>query len=1167
MRIKYLCSILLLLISCGQKQESTSVKETQFKIFQANGQVVEASKLMLPEVIKVNEAQLKKVIAGKPSVVAYTSNTKQAGEPQITKLLAPNSITPGNANVPPPVTFDVIDSPFVAGVPELVVAKDMLSKDRNPANFSTYGKLHGLKHGNVRCMLQDNAGNVWFGTNGGGVSKYNGKTFSTFTESEGLSSNLINCMFQDSNQNIWLGTADKGVVRFDGKSFINYKEKNGIAGNNIQSIMQDKSGAIWFASKGGGVSKLFKNKFTNYKSIHGLANNNVNKILSDGYGNTWFATDSGISKFDGKTFFTITEKEGLPYNKVLCAYSDSKQNLWFGTDGKGAFEFNGKTFLTYTEKEGLANNVVKDIIKDSEGKLWFSTFGGGISKFDGNSFTTYNESQGLIKNIVFCSMQDNGGNLWFGIQDCGVSKFNGKTFTTFNENDGLANNVVLGITEDKNSNLWLGSNGGVSMFDGKSFATFTDKEGLPNKVVLCLLQDRLGNFWFGTNGGGVAKFDGKTFTHFTEKDGLQNNFVYSMSEDRNGNIWFGTGKGVSVYNGNNSTKGADKLFGTITNFGKKQGLSDNEIRSIIQDKQGRTWFCTLGDGIIMYDGNVFTNYNKDSGLPSNLIISALQDKNGRFWFGTLGEGVLQFDGKTFTSFTKKEGLTNNMVFDILEDSRGNIWFATRFGLSMFRANNLAALAINNIEGNVSKQNVWFKNFNYIDGFLGIGINIGKTMKEDKQGNIWIAANDRIMVYHPPKIDQAETQGPSIELHGLSLFNEKINWTSLENKQDSTITLGNGIKISNFSFAGTSKWGNIPEQLSLAYNNNYITFHFTGITMQQPQMVKYKYMLEGNDPSWSSLTYSNEAAYGNLAPGVYTFKVKAMNSEGFWDKEARYTFTIRPPWWRTWWAYASYVLLISSSAVTLVRRREQDLRTRQKELELKVDEATQEIRIKKDEVEKQNIELAIEQEKTEQLLRNILPVEIANELKEKGKSDAKLYRNVTVLFTDFAGFTQIAEKLSPTELVGEIHKHFTAFDAIIGKHGMEKIKTIGDAYLAVCGLPKEVESHAQNAVMAALDIRDYMQTNINNEFKVRIGIHSGPVVAGIVGVKKYAYDIWGDTVNTASRLESTGTVGKVNISSKTHELIKNDFACEYRGKLNAKGKGDIDMYFVERKEVQ
>jgi class 3 adenylate cyclase len=201
--------------------------------------------------------------------------------------------------------------------------------------------------------------------------------------------------------------------------------------------------------------------------------------------------------------------------------------------------------------------------------------------------------------------------------------------------------------------------------------------------------------------------------------------------------------------------------------------------------------------------------------------------------------------------------------------------------------------------------------------------------------------------------------------------------------------------------------------------------------------------------------------------------------------------------------------------------------------------------------------------------NILPAEVAEELKEKGHADAKQFDEVTVLFTDFKGFTAIAERLSPQDLVKDIDLCFKEFDRITEKYGIEKIKTIGDSYMCAGGLPVENLTNSRDTVNAALEIRDFMlaQKRIREAqggsfFEIRIGIHTGPVVAGIVGVKKFAYDIWGDTVNIASRMESSGEPGKVNISGSTYELIKESFTCLHRGKIDAKHKGMIDMYFVE-----
>lgn len=209
-------------------------------------------------------------------------------------------------------------------------------------------------------------------------------------------------------------------------------------------------------------------------------------------------------------------------------------------------------------------------------------------------------------------------------------------------------------------------------------------------------------------------------------------------------------------------------------------------------------------------------------------------------------------------------------------------------------------------------------------------------------------------------------------------------------------------------------------------------------------------------------------------------------------------------------------------------------------------------------------------RSDELLLNILPEEVADELKAKGHSDAQLIEEVTVLFTDFKGFTALSEQVTPKALVADLHECFSAFDRICGKHGIEKIKTIGDAYMAAGGLPSPNGTHAHDVVRAALEMAKVIETGKAKKirqglpyFEIRIGIHTGPVVAGIVGVKKFQYDIWGDTVNTASRMESSGSVGKVNISDTTYTLLKDDpsLVFEQRGKIEAKGKGFMNMYFV------
>lgn len=216
------------------------------------------------------------------------------------------------------------------------------------------------------------------------------------------------------------------------------------------------------------------------------------------------------------------------------------------------------------------------------------------------------------------------------------------------------------------------------------------------------------------------------------------------------------------------------------------------------------------------------------------------------------------------------------------------------------------------------------------------------------------------------------------------------------------------------------------------------------------------------------------------------------------------------------------------------------------------------------VQERTKDLRLEKEESERLLHNILPEKIAEELKQKGRTTPLRHNEATIIFTDFKGFTATSATISPQELVNELNDIFKEFDFIMEKYSIEKIKTIGDAYMAVCGIPKESDTHAVQCVLAAFNMISFLEKRKESakiKWEMRVGIHSGPLVAGVVGTKKFTYDVWGDTVNTASRMESNGSAGRINVSASTFSLVKDYFEHQYRGKLAAKGKGEIDMYFI------
>ena len=920
------------------------------------------------------------------------------------------------------------------------------------------------------------------------------------------------------------------------------------------------------------AAKVIKAGTGEVKTLPVLQNDKGEPIL-DSKGNPFIMGNGGKSNFTN-----FTTDNGLALDAISCSIMDKSGNLWFGTQGGGASKYDGKSFTNYTMAQGLADNVISSITEDKSGNLWFGTLGGGSSKYDGKSFTNYTTAQGLAGNVVRSITEDKSGNLWFGT-DGGAYKYDGKSFTNYTTAQGLAGNVVRSITEDKSGNLWFGTQGGASKYDGKSFTNYTTAQGLASNVVSSITEDKSGNLWFGTLGGGSSKYDGKSFTNFTTAQGLASNTILSITEDKSGNLWFGTPRGeVSKYDGK-----------SFSNFTRAQGLASNTILSITEDKSGNLWFGTLGGGAYKYDGNSFTNFTTAQGLASNAVYSITEDKSGNLWFGTM-EGLSVLEAKTIRNLHKKsdtlqpnglisstifknfkisDGLPDNFVTNVIQMPNGKIAVGTNLGITLFNLSN-DGTTLTDIEI-----------YNTNTGYPVKDVNVGQNcMLLDSKGIIWAGTgNEKTgLVRFDYGALKKNTEPPVLALQSIKVKDENICWYNLQtkgirkNSEDSSIALfqeffayGKALshaendsileRFGNIQFDGIAKFYPVPENLVLPYEHNQIAFEFAAIETERPFLVRYQYMLEGYDEQWSNVTEKSNANFGNIQEGTYAFKLKARGANRVWSEPITYTFRVLPPWYRTWWAYLSYVVLIVGLIILIIRWRERASRARQKELEIKVDEGTMVIRKQKDEVEN--------------LLLNILPSEVAEELKVKGSAEAQQFDEVTVLFTDFKGFTQLSEKMSPKELVFVINEYFSDFDHIMGKYGIEKIKTIGDAYMAVGGLPITTSTHALDVVLAAIEIQQLVAEHKRVKeakgelfFEIRIGIHTGPVVAGIVGVKKFAYDIWGSTVNIASRMESNGEVGKINISKTTYTLVKDKFNCVERGKIKIKGGDEVDMYYVE-----
>lgn len=829
--------------------------------------------------------------------------------------------------------------------------------ESKPADFlslmHTYTTDDGLALDNIACAIMDKTGNLWFGTLGGGVSRYDGHSFTNYTTAHGLPNNNVLSIAEDKKGNLWFGTSGGGVSCYDGHSFINFNTVQGLANDNVLRIIADKKGNIWFGTLGGGVSRYNGKNFVKYTVTEGLAHNNVLSITEDRSGNLWFGTQGGgVSRYDGKSFTNYTIEQGLANNTIRTITEDKKGNLWFGTSGGGLSCYDGKSFSSYTTEQGLLNNTILSITEDKKGHLWFGS-NGGVSRYDGTSFVNFTTAQGLANNNVKSITEDKTGNLWFGTQGGGVSRYDGQAFINYTKAQGLTNNIVISIKEDKTGNLWFGtSGGGVSCYDGMFFTNYTTAQGLENNTVFSILEDKMGNLWFGTYGGGVSRFDGKSFTTYTKAQGLAHNNVLSILEDKAGNLWFGTyGGGVSCYDGE-----------YFTTYSTEQGLAGNDVVSIVEDKKGNIWFGTLGGGVSCYDGKSFSNYKIAQGLANDIVLSITEDEAGNLWFGTSGGGVSRYDGKTFVNYTTAQGLPDNTVTQVVITKEQNIVIGTNFGVV------------------VKNQTADFEVYNSSTGYPVKDVNAGQgAMYKDSKGIIWIAtgADKTALVRFDYAALNRNNKRPEVFIQSIKINNENICWHDVKNKGRSSnidsakallniteevTTFGRTLsqeernkmqtKFGDIQFDSVAKFYPIPENMVLPYEHNYVTFDFAAIEPARPYLVRYQYILEGYNDDWSPVTNKTSTTFGNIYEGTYTFKLKAQSPFGVWSEPIEYKFTVLPPWWRTWWMYSIYAVLAIAIVVLIVWLNGRKLRDRAKRLNQKINEATVEIRVQKEVVEEQ-----------------------------------------------------------------------------------------------------------------------------------------------------------------------------------------------------------------------
>lgn len=796
-------------------------------------------------------------------------------------------------------------------------------------NFENFSVEDGLAQNQILSMCQDDRGYIWFGTNNGGVSIYNGTKFKTLTQTDGLVSNVIFSIMQGKNGKIFFGT-NGGLSVYNGRqssggglsesvgSFTNYTSETGLPHNYVFCMQENESGEMVLGTDAG-VVKLSEGKIVPFTEDRDsvLKNTAVFSMFKDRKGNFWFGTKTrGAIKYDYKQnqFTTISTANGLDHNFVRAFVEDKDGNMWIGT-AKGLNKIIKSQVNHIRLKENETTLTFTSGLLSKDGNLWFGTQF-GLAKYSSNGWLRYNEINGLVSNTIWSILEDREGNIWIGTMGKGVAKFRykGEVFRNFSIKNNLPNDIVQAIYQDKKGDYWIGSQSGIARMKKDGTVETFPKTLHGTKLwhatnTYSITEDNEGNTWFATLHEDVAcyVFDGKQFIAYSAKDGFSHNIVNSAMRDRQGILWFGTQRGVTKKEGKN--------------ISILPGTEKNNVWWILQDNKSHYWLGTE-TGVIKYDGSSFQYFTKKDGLVDGRVRTIVQDAHRTYWFAT-DEGVFSYDSKSFHKIDQAAGLSSNTVYSLLLDGNYSLWIGTNKGLNRL-----------NIDRFFETKDVVIKHYGKDEGFIGLECNANAAYKDNK-GHLWFGTVKGVTIFNP-EMETVNTSEPITHITNLRLDFNNFNWTQYADSIDDS---------------------GFPINLKLPYNKNHLTFDFVGVSLTIPQKVKYQYKLEPLETSFTPPNFQNEAVYPHLPPGEYKFILKAKNNDDYWNsKPVEYSFTILPPWYQTWWFYSLCVLSLVAGVWSFILMREKNLRKQKQNLEMQVQERTSELREEKEKVEQINLEV-------------------------------------------------------------------------------------------------------------------------------------------------------------------------------------------------------------------
>ncbi len=801
---------------------------------------------------------------------------------------------------------------------------------QNALTFQNFSAEQGLSDNTVNCILQDSYGYMWVGT-GNGLNRFDSyKMVNVPFNEDGEKNSRLNvyCLYEDQVNDLLIGT-DKGLYKFFRETgSIELENGTDSLGNKIQlsnyairAIVKDQQENIWIGTfdglnciTPGGELKIYRHDKTNANSIN---SNNITHLFSHD-DKLLVGTNNGFAIYNQATdnferFYHYKDKDVFsPEQKIVtCIENGPGSIIYIGSWGLGLFEFNlnTKKFISShsydpSMESGISGNTIFALKYDKDDNLWIGTENEGLNKYERRKgkFIVYTHEDyfynSLAGNTIKCISSDNHGDLWIGTYQGGISKLDFNKIKLnhyqhlYNTKNSLSNNKITSFIEHSSSDIWIGTDGGgINRFNPQT-AGFdhiryerNNPFSLKTDIILSLEVLDNGKIWAGTYNEGINVLDesGRLISSYKmnlqDSLSLSGNNICAVFQDSRSGIWVGVYYDIPcIYRGNGE-------FLRI-----KYPLNSNhairDIRDFHEDEDGNIWMGSngylfrldsiRGEKLYFKKFNIFGDSNKNY---ITTITSIEEDKEGNLWIGTKGRGLVKFlprSGRS-TVFTSKNGLPSDNIESLTVYQDGSLWVGTTDGLIQI-----------NTHYSENNDKLILRSYDSHDGLQGDVFNVNAALTT-RDGMLLFGGNNGFNAFYPWKLKSNEHL-PPVYITGLEINHQNIG-------KENDILAGRSIQSTN--------------TIDLDYRENTVSLFFTAVELKNSEKVIYKYRLEGFEDHWNFAGVERKATYTNLAPGNYTFRVQATNSDGKWNSQGTsLNILISPPWWQTYWALGLYVVLVT-----------------------------------------------------------------------------------------------------------------------------------------------------------------------------------------------------------------------------------------------------------------